>query len=120
MTTEQKKQVLQLLDDNCKHFTPSDYIGEDDTFSDFDELRELLDDNGAFNVDIIYYATAIAFLAKHDPSLNESLEIAEDMGYTPKNINSEVLASLLASQYARDEFEELESEVNDLLLTFEN
>jgi hypothetical protein len=119
MTTEQKQQVLALLDANCKEFTPSDYIGTDETFSDFDELRELLDNNGAFNVEVIYYATAMEFLQKKDPSLNESLELAEVMGYTPKNINSEILASLLASEYARIEFEDIESEVTDLINSFD-
>jgi hypothetical protein len=119
MTTEQKQQVLTLLDNNCKEFTPSDYVGTDETFSDFDELRELLDNNGAFNVEVIYYASAIAFLQKNDPSLTESLELANDCGYTPKNLNSEILASLLASEYARIEFEDMESEVTDLINSFE-
>jgi hypothetical protein len=119
MTTEQKQQVLALLDANCKEFTPSDYVGTDETFSDFDELRELLDNNGAFNVEIIYYSNAIAFLQKNDPSLTESLELANDCGYTPKNLNSEILASLLASEYARIEFEDMESEVTDLINSFE-
>lgn len=119
MTTEQKQQVLALLDANCKEFTPSDYVGTDETFSDFDELRELLDNNGAFNVEIIYYSNAIAFLQKNDPSLSESLELADGCGYTPKNLNSEILASLLASEYARIEFEDMESEISDLINSFE-
>jgi hypothetical protein len=119
MTTEQKQQVLALLDANCKEFTPSDYVGTDETFSDFDELRELLDNNGAFNVEIIYYSNAIAFLQKNDPSLTESLEIAAELGYTTNMLNSELLASLLASNYARIEFEDMESEISDLINSFE-
>lgn len=120
MTTEQKQQVLNLLDNNCKEFTPSDYVNiEQDDFNDFDELRELLDNNGAFNVEIIYYSNAIAFLQKNDPSLTESLELANDCGYTPDKLNSEILASLLASNYARIEFEDMESEITDLINSFE-
>lgn len=119
MTTEQKQQVLALLDANCKEFTPSDYVGTDETFTDFDELRELIDNKGGFNVEVIYYANAIAFLQKNDPSLNESLALADDCGYTPKNLNSEILASLLASEYARIEFEDMESEISDLINSFE-
>lgn len=119
MTTEQKQQVLALLDSNCKEFTPSDYVGTDETFTDFDELRDLLEENGAFNVEVIYYASAIAFLQKNDPSLNESLELAAEMGYTPQNLNSEVLASLLASNYARIEFEDMESKITDLINSFD-
>lgn len=119
MTTEQKQHVLTLLDNNCKEFTPSDYVSTDETFADFDELRELLDNNGAFNVEIIYYSNAIAFLQKNDPSLNESLELADEMGYKAKDLNSEILASLLASNYARIEFEDMESEITDLINSFE-
>lgn len=119
MTIEQKNQVLTLLDDNCKEFTPSDYVGPDETFSDFDELRELIDNNGGFNVEVIYYANAIAYLAKNDPSLNDSLELAAEMGYIPQKLNSEVLASLLASQNARIEFEDMESEITELINSFE-
>ena len=35
------------------------------------------------------------------------------MGYEVQNLNSEILASLLASKLVRDEFYELESEIND-------
>lgn len=120
MTTEQKKQVLDLLDKNCTEFTPSDYVGEHEEFADFDELRDLLDENGAFNVEIIYYSNAIAFLQKNDPSLTESLKLANDIGYTPDKLNSEILASLLASNYARIEFEDMESEIEELINSFED
>lgn len=45
--------------------------------------------------DIIYHAVAMDFLKEHDPSLRNSLEIADEMGYQTKAINSELLASLL-------------------------
>jgi hypothetical protein len=71
----------------------------------FDEMYDAIDENRGFEVEIIYYASAMDYLRENDPSLNESMEIAEEYGYTPKNINSELLASLLASRYCRDEFE---------------
>ena len=55
------------------------------------------------------------YLREHDNSLSESMEIANDYGYEPKNINSELLASLLASQNAREEFYELENEIEEFL-----
>jgi hypothetical protein len=66
-------------------------------------------------VEIIYYSTAIEYLQKNDPSLRESLGLAQEFGYEVKNLNSEILASLLASENTRIEFEELESEVSDLI-----
>jgi nitric oxide synthase oxygenase domain/subunit len=78
----------------------------------FDEILDAIDDSNGFEVDIIFYANAMEYLTRNDPSLNESMEIAEELGYTPKNINSELLASLLASRNCRDEFYEYKSEID--------
>ena len=78
----------------------------------YDQIREQLEDANAFDTEVIYYARAMEFLTEHDTSLKRSLEIAQDMGYEPKNLSSEVLASLLASEVNREEFTELESHIN--------
>lgn len=78
----------------------------------FDSIYQMIEDNNGFDIEIIYYSNAIEFLAKNDPSLHESLEIASDYGFEVKNLNSEILASLLASENARNEFYELEHEIN--------
>lgn len=79
----------------------------------FNSIYEMIDDNGGFDIDIIYYSRAIEYLSENDPSLTESLEIASEYGYSLSDINSELLASLLASQKAREEFYDLENEIND-------
>ena len=79
----------------------------------FDDLYEKLDDCGGFDVEITYYASAMEYLRMHDSSLRCSMEIAEEYGYTLSNLNSEILASLLASSVCRDEFMELKSEIDD-------
>jgi len=73
----------------------------------------MIEDGNGFDIEVIYYSNAIDFLAENDPSLHESLEIASEYGYQAYNLNSEILASLLASKLVRDEFYELESEIND-------
>jgi len=88
--------------------------------TDFDKLIEELDNNNALNVDIIYYYNAIKYLQKNDPSLKESLELASDLGFNTDNLNSEVLASLLASENLRSEFYELENEINDFFESLED
>ena len=60
---------------------------------------------------IIYYSNAIKFLSENDASLNESLELANEYGFEPKNLNSEVLANLLLDSYARNELYELSTEI---------
>ena len=77
----------------------------------FDDVYEAIDNDGGFNVEVIYYTTAMEYLMERDPSLRESLEIAHEYGYTADNINSELLASLLASKECREEFMSYEDEI---------
>ena len=86
-------------------------IRESDTH--FCYIREMLEDKNAFDTEIIFYSTAIAFLSENDPSLRDSLELAYDIGYDAKDLTSEVLATLLATDMCRDEFESKEDEINE-------
>lgn len=104
------QQIEKLLSD-----IDIDVSLQNEEIESFDELREYLENNNYFDVEIIYYSNAMEYLTEHDNSLQESLLIASDMGYEAKNINSELLASLLASQNVRNDFEELEGDIEDLL-----
>jgi len=92
-----------------------DYVNIDDIdFSNaYQSIYEMIDDEGGFNVDIIYYSNAIDYLAKNDPSLDESLELADEFGFELSKLNSEVLASLLASEKCRDDFSALETDIEE-------
>jgi hypothetical protein len=90
------------------------YIDWND-FNSFSDILDSLDDQRALDVEVIYYASAIEYLRNEDPSLIESLEIASNLGFELKNLNSETLASLLASERLREDIYELESEFNDFL-----
>lgn len=92
------------------------YFAEDDN-GNFDDLYQSIEDGGGFDVEIIYYSNAMEYLSRNDNSLRESLEIAADMGYELKNLNSELLASLLASQNSRSEFSELRGEIDEFFET---
>lgn len=87
------------------------YLIDAKEVNSFDDMLNQLEENNGFDVEIIYYASAIKYLSENDNSLRNSLEIAADMGFELKNLNSETLASLLASQTAREDFQELESEI---------
>lgn len=100
------------LNDSFVNFF-SDYDVED--LESADEIFEILDENGAFYIDIIYYSNAMKYLTEHDPSLVDSLSLAEEMGYAASDLNSEKLASILASQNAREEFDKLMSEIEDII-----
>lgn len=84
-----------------------------DEINSFDDLEEAVDNNGFFQQEVIYYATAMDYLREEDPSLREALELAGDMGYDAGSLNSEILASILKSERVRESFYELRSEVDD-------
>ena len=84
-----------------------------DEINSFDDLYEQLDNNDMLNEEIIYYGSAMDYLRQNDPSLKESLELAGQFGYTPENLNSEILASILATENLRDDVYKLRSEVDD-------
>lgn len=79
------------------------------TFEEFSESVQ----RQISETEVIYYSTAIDYLKENDPSLNESMSIASDLGYTLENINSELLATLLKQQNLSVEFSELESEIEE-------
>ena len=92
-----------------------DYVNIDDIdFSDaYQSIYDMIDDNGGFNVEIIYYCNAIDYLSKNDPSLHESLQLAADFGFNLTDLSSEVLASLLASENCLNDFSKLETDIED-------
>lgn len=114
MKTENKNKVIQLLENSGINIDFR-YMLQNEDFTTVEEIRDILENNSAFDIEVIYYSNAIKILAEYDNSLRDSLEIANDMGFELKNINSELLASLLMSQKAREEFAEIESELETLL-----
>ena len=105
------------LNDNLINYVDIDAIDNDDAFT---SIYEMIDENDGFNCDVIYYSNAIKYLQENDPSLNDSLKIADEYGYDIKNINSEVLASLLKSQNVRDEFLDFRDEINEFFQELED
>ena len=85
----------------------------------FDKITDTLQDNSAFNLEIIYYSNAIDFLKKYEPSLKDSLEIASEYCFELQNLNSEILASLLYSQIETENYYSLESEITDFFSDIE-
>jgi len=79
----------------------------------FEDITDTLQDNGAFDLEIIYYSNAIEYLKENDPSLNESLSIAIEYGFSIEKLNSGVLASLLYSQNETEKYYNLRCEIID-------
>ena len=83
-----------------------DYVQyeEIDLDSPFDRIYDMIENNGGFNIEIIYYFNAMEYLSKNDPTLRVSIGIASEYMEDFRGLNSELLASLLASQIVREDF----------------
>jgi len=96
------KEELNTLDYLCD--LDINYILED--CEDIEEVREAVEQM-IQEEEIIYYNNAIEFLKEEDQSLRESLDIAQEYGYSVEEINSELLATLLSQSRMMDEVEDL-------------
>tara|TARA_Y100000031_G_scaffold41933_1_gene48267 strand:+ start:686 stop:961 length:276 start_codon:yes stop_codon:yes gene_type:complete len=68
---------------------PSDSYSSEETFDNYEDAYQY-----CIETEIIYYNRAMEYLSEHDWSLTESAEIASDLGFELKNINSEMLATI--------------------------
>jgi uncharacterized protein YaaR (DUF327 family) len=117
MKTE--KQITEFLKSlHIDNVDIMDFVNIDEIDHDnpAESIFDMINDNGGFNVDIIYYSNAIEYLKRYDNCLTESIEIAIEYGYTLENINSELLASLLASKNAMCDYWDYQDEINNFFI----
>ncbi len=130
MSTIKARQTIEFIKEKEKEFDFQDTVA---SYIDYNELQEAIDNDTVYDflndlndnnnriftdTDIIYYSNAIEYLQENDQSLWESLEIASDYGYETKDLNSELLASLLATKNNEEDYSKFIDEVvefvNDL------
>lgn len=80
-----------------------------------EDLREVLEENGYFNVEIIYYENAINYLRDNDPSFKRAFELAQEVDYRIIDLSSEVLASLVATDDLYEQWNKKEQEIQDFI-----
>ena len=95
---EEEEAGYDFNDFIFNYIDEEELVGVTDISELIEYLRELNDDLQITEKEVIYHANAIEYLAENDPSLQESLSIARDFGYTIDNIHSELLATLLLSE----------------------
>ena len=109
MKNSQENKIYDILEKTRINIEWSHYLDFDniDLEEDLSEqIQDQIQDSDALNVEIIYYSNAIEYLSENDPSLQESMAIASEMGYDVANLNSEILASLLATELLMNDFTE--------------
>lgn len=89
------------------------YEIENNKPDNIDDFMDMMQDR-VNEIEVIYYTNAMDYLHENDNSLQLSLEIAKDMGYTIENINSELLATLLKQQEASEKIYDYKDEVEEL------
>lgn len=128
MNNLQEKHIERIInfcnEIELTHLNIWDYLNAYDfdnlDFSNaFEEILDILDEKNAFDIEIIYFSEAMKYLTLHDTSLRDSLEIANEYGYKLDDINSELLASLLASQITREAFFGYQSEIDEFFENFD-
>jgi len=111
-TNNTNTKILDFIKESQKKFNFNrieDYINFD-LFKQLDKskirnyLEDLDNDWNITNCDITYHYNAIEFLKNKDQSLANSIELAKDYWYGIDDINSELLASLLASNINKDNY----------------
>ena len=123
--TTKKNKAMRTIEQQIRDFLKDlnsdllDYIDIDkiDDNNPFDSIFEMIDEAGGFDIDIIYSNDAINYLKENDPSLKESLELATEAGFFIDDLNSVILANLLAHKKASNEFLEYREKINSF---FEN
>lgn len=87
----------------------ANYYGVDDCLN-YEELNEMCD-QCVSEKNIIYSVSAMKYLIENDSSLTFSLELADGLGYDCKNINSELLATILLQDNLRVAWNNLKDDV---------
>jgi hypothetical protein len=113
-----KQRIREIYDENPKyHELDIDAIIREiessDSLFDLDELNEAVWDSGVLQEEFIYYHDAIKYLMENDPSLSEAFEIASEHCFDTKNLNSCVLAGLLASRLNEEDWHNLARELDE-------
>lgn len=79
----------------------------------FDEFQEAVEQR-IIETEVIYYSVAMNYLSEADPSLNNSMDLAAELGYEVSSLNSELLATLLKQQELREDWYSIQDEVEEL------
>lgn len=114
---EKKNSIIdeiQDLIDDTKWLSDISFDMDEDEISSVDDVIEYIEDR-INEIEVIYYANAMKILMEYDPSLQESMEYADDYGYRCKDINSELLATILCQEWARQDLDDIRDDIEEVV-----
>lgn len=115
--TEKEESVIdkiQDLIDDTEWLSDISFDMEENEISSADDVIEYIEDR-INEIEVIYYSNALKILSENDPSLQTSLGYAEDMGYSCGDLNSELLATILCQESAREELYDIRDDIEDVV-----
>ena len=104
-------EILDTILDNFDNLKNQNFI-------DLDDFKQNLTD--VYDNEIIYHYKAMEFLKQNDISLKNSLQLASDLGLELKNLDSEILASLLKQDIFRDAIDDNNEDLEIIFELFKN
>ena len=115
--TEKEESIIdkiQDLIDNTEWLSDISFDMDESDISSADDIVNYLE-NGINEIEVIYYDNALKILSKNDPSLQISMGYADDLGYRCKDINSELLATILCQESAREELYDIRDDIEEIV-----
>ncbi|MCQ2075969.1 MAG: hypothetical protein MJZ20_02900 [Bacteroidaceae bacterium] len=111
---ELKQNIMDTVDNEaiedivCDNLHALDNIANPQDF--IEEIRDRI-----YEQEIIYHSRAMNYLMDNDASLQDSLALAHEYGYTCDKLNSETLATLLYQDNLQRNLSNLEKEITDAI-----
>ena len=105
---------IQDLIDDTKWLSDVSFDMDESEISSADNVIEYIEDR-INEIEVIYYSNALKILSENDPSLQTSLGYAEDMGYSCGDLNSELLATILCQESAREELYNIRDDIEEVV-----
>ena len=115
--TEKEESVIDKIQDiidDTKWLSDVSFDMEEDEISSVDNVIEYIEER-INEIEVIYYDNALKILSKNDPSLQESLGFADELGYSCGDLNSELLATILFQEKAREELYDIRDDIEEVV-----
>ena len=111
--TEKEESVIdkiQDLIDDTDDLSSISFDMDESDISSADDVVNYIEDR-INEIEVIYYNNALKILSETDPSLQISMGYADDLGYRCKDINSELLATILCQELAREDLNNIRDDI---------
>lgn len=109
MKNQEIKNAIEKLEHDGIYIPDYIDLGYISNHEDMQTVDDLINVIGRYihETEITDYSTAMEFLAEEDASLKSSLDLANELGYIPGNLDSELLATLLLQDLLTNELHEI-------------